>query len=80
MIISVGYHVKSERGVQFRIWANKVLKDYLLKGHAINQRFEKIEGDVWQLKNKVDEIDFQIIPFYKHIYPKKTCGIMPIDV
>jgi hypothetical protein len=60
MIISVGYRVKSERGVLFRIWANKILKEYLLKGYAINQRFEKIEGDVWHLKNKVDEIDFQI--------------------
>ena len=60
MIISVGYRVKSKRGTQFRIWANKILKDYLLKGHAINQRFERIEGDVWHLKNKVDEIDFQI--------------------
>jgi hypothetical protein len=36
MIISIGYRVKSERGVLFRIWANKILKDYLLKGHAIN--------------------------------------------
>jgi len=60
MIISIGYRVKSERGVLFRIWANKVLKEYLLKGHAVNHRFEKIEGDVWYLKNKVDEIDFQI--------------------
>jgi hypothetical protein len=60
MIISIGYRVKSERGVLFRIWANKVLKEYLLKGHAINHRFEKIEGDVWHLKNKVNQIDFQI--------------------
>jgi len=60
IIISVGYRVKSKRGTQFRIWAIKVLKDYLLKGHVINQRFEKIEGDVWYLKNKMDEIDFQI--------------------
>jgi hypothetical protein len=60
MIISIGYRVKSERGVLFRIWANKILKEYLLKGHAINHRFEKIEGDVWHLKNKVNEIDFQI--------------------
>ena len=43
VIISVGYRVKSERGTQFRIWANKVLKDYLLKGYAINQRVDKIE-------------------------------------
>ena len=60
MIISIGYRVKSERGVLFRIWANKILKEYLLKGYALNHRFEKIEGDVWYLKNKVDEIDFQI--------------------
>lgn len=60
VIISVGYRVKSVRGTQFRIWANKVLKDYLLKGYAVNQRFERIEKDVNYLKNKVDEFDFQI--------------------
>ena len=38
VIISVGYRVKSQRGVQFRIWANKVLKQYLVKGYAIDQR------------------------------------------
>jgi len=43
VIISVGYRVKSQRGTQFRIWANKILKDYLLKGYAINQRVDKIE-------------------------------------
>lgn len=60
VIISVGYRVKSVRGTQFRIWANRVLKDYLLKGYAANQRFERIEKDVNYLKNKVDEFDFQI--------------------
>lgn len=60
MIISVGYRVKSQRGIQFRIWANKILKDYLLKGHAINQRFERIEDNVHYLKRKVNEFDFQI--------------------
>lgn len=60
VIISVGYRVKSIRGTQFRIWANKVLKDYLLKGYAVNQRFERIEKDVNFLKSKVDEFDFQI--------------------
>lgn len=38
VIISVGYRVKSKRGTQFRIWANKVLKDYLVKGYAINNK------------------------------------------
>ena len=37
VIISVGYRVKSQRGTQFRIWANKVLKDYLVKGYAVNK-------------------------------------------
>ena len=38
MVISVGYRIKSKRGIAFRRWANKVLKDYLIKGHAINQK------------------------------------------
>ncbi|MCR5697894.1 MAG: virulence protein RhuM/Fic/DOC family protein [Marinilabiliaceae bacterium] len=38
VIISVGYRVKSQRGTQFRIWANRVLKDYLIKGYAVNER------------------------------------------
>ncbi len=60
MIISIGYRVKSDRGIQFRVWANKVLKDFLLKGYAVNQRIDRIENDVYYLKRKVDEIDFQI--------------------
>jgi hypothetical protein len=43
VIISIGYRVKSKRGTQFRIWANKVLKDYLLKGYALNYHIERIE-------------------------------------
>ena len=38
VIISVGYRVKSQRGTQFRIWANKILKQYLLQGYAVNER------------------------------------------
>lgn len=38
VIISIGYRVKSQRGTQFRIWANRVLKDYLVKGYAINNK------------------------------------------
>ena len=40
MIISIGYRVKSKRGVQFRIWANKILKDYLVKGYAVNEKMK----------------------------------------
>lgn len=43
VIISVGYRVKSQRGTQFRIWANRVLKEYLLRGYSINQRFNELE-------------------------------------
>ena len=60
MIISIGYRVNSIRGTQFRIWANKILKEYLLKGHAVNHRLERIENDMYSLKSKVDEIDFQV--------------------
>ena len=60
VIISVGYRVKSKQGTQFRIWANKVLKDYLLKGYALNQRMNRIENTVETLADKVMEIDLQI--------------------
>lgn len=43
VIISVGYRVKSQRGTQFRIWANKVLKDYMLKGYVVSSCMNKIE-------------------------------------
>ncbi len=60
VIISVGYRVKSLRGTQFRIWANKILTEYLLKGYSVNHRLDKVENDVYQIKNKLSEIDFQI--------------------
>ena len=60
VIISVGYRVKSKQGTQFRIWANKVLKDYLLKGYALNNRMNRIEDSVYNLNQKVNEIDLQL--------------------
>ncbi len=60
VIISVGYRVKSKQGTQFRIWANKILKDYLLKGYALNQRMNRIEDNFQKLAEKVDGIDLQI--------------------
>lgn len=60
VIISVGYRVKSKQGTQFRIWANRILKDYLLKGYAINTRMNRIEDNVDKLSKKVTEIDLQI--------------------
>ena len=50
VIISVGYRVKSKRGTQFRIWARKVLKDYLVKGFAVNERMRRDQiGELRQL-------------------------------
>lgn len=46
MITSIGYRVKSHRGVQFRQWANKVLKEYLLRGYAVNQRLMLLEDRI----------------------------------
>ena len=48
VIISVGYRIKSKQGTQFRIWANKILKEYLLKGYAINHRIEQVEKKILQ--------------------------------
>ncbi len=58
VIISVGYRVKSKNGVIFRQWANKILKDYLLKGYAINQkRLEYLEKTIQliDIANRIDE-------------------------
>lgn len=54
VIISVGYRVKSLRGTQFRIWANQVLKEYLLKGYAVNQRIDRLEKVVREHSEKID--------------------------
>ena len=54
VIISVGYRIKSKRGTQFRIWANKVLKEYLLKGYSVNQRLTQLEKRVSDTEEKID--------------------------
>ena len=46
VILSVGYRVKSSRGIEFRRWANSVLREYILRGHAINQRILAVEERV----------------------------------
>lgn len=53
IIISVGYRVKSQRGTQFRIWANKIIKDYMLRGYVLTQRIDKIEQT---LSEQVDKL------------------------
>jgi hypothetical protein len=54
MILSVGYRVKSSRGIQFRIWANHVLRNYLMKGYAVNKRFERLENRMAKTEEKID--------------------------
>ena len=57
VILSVGYRVKSSRGIEFRRWANQVLKDYMLKGYAINQQMLAMEERIdRQLHNHTEHI------------------------
>lgn len=68
VIISVGYRVKSKRGIQFRQWANRVLRDYLLRGYAVNphmrymeQRIDaKLQEHTEQIHELQDKVDFFI--------------------
>ena len=64
VIISVGYRVKSLRGTQFRQWANKVLKDYLLRGYSINQRLIEISD---RLDRRLLEQDSKIAAIRKDV-------------
>ena len=54
MILSVGYRVKSQRGIEFRQWANQVLKEYLLKGYSINRRIEQLEKTVARHDERIE--------------------------
>jgi hypothetical protein len=60
IIISVGYRIKSKQGTQFRIWATHVLRDYLLKGYAMNQRIDRIENNYENLSKEVKQISLQL--------------------
>jgi len=58
MIISVGYRVKSKRGIEFRRWANSVLKDYIIQGYAINNnRMEQLQQAVQIMKRAENQLD-----------------------
>jgi hypothetical protein len=54
MILSIGYRVKSQRGIDFRKWANKVLKEYILRGYVVSQRIERLEQRVTKTEEKID--------------------------
>ena len=62
VIISVGYRVKSKRGTSFRIWANQVLKDYLLKGYSVNKSLQEVKTQLGTQDKRIslleDKVDF----------------------
>ena len=72
VIISVGYRVKSNRGTIFRIWANKVLKEYLLKGYVINENRVIVSNDNYiELKNQVTSINNRLIKIEDKVLDKE---------
>lgn len=81
-ILSVGYRVNSRNATQFRIWANSVLRDYLLKGYVLNQRMDKIERKLLEHDQKFDFlIESSTLPqqgiFYDgQIFDALGCEIM----
>ena len=69
VVISVGYRVKSKRGTEFRRWANKVLKEYLIRGYAMNQRFEHIEETLDKHKEQLEHLNKQVDFFVRTSLP-----------
>ncbi|MCQ2050394.1 MAG: virulence RhuM family protein [Candidatus Saccharibacteria bacterium] len=80
MILSIGYRVKSSNGVKFRQWANKVLKDHLLKGYSINQRLliaeERIDHHLANHENRLNSLEKQV-DFFIKINTPPTEGTIP---
>ena len=73
IITSVGYRVKSKRGIQFRIWANSVLKQYLLNGYAINtERIMAYQSNILQLEANVINIENRLKNLEMTIYSDNT--------
>ncbi len=65
VVISVGYRVKSKRGTQFRIWANKILKDYLVQGYAINEKLLKESNQKLNEFKKIVQLQEKVISEYQ---------------
>jgi len=76
VIISVGYRVKSQRGTQFRIWANQVLKEYLLKGYAVNSRLDQLEQ---RIDKKLLEHECRILENKKQIEFFVRTALPPVE-
>ena len=72
VIISVGYRVKSKRGTQFRIWANKVLKEYLLRGYSVNRLQDverRVDDRLAEHEHRLNQIDSKIDFFVRTSLP-----------
>ena len=69
MILSVGYRVKSSRGVKFRRWSNDILKQYLLKGYAINSRVITLEHQVAEQRVQIQELKSKVDFFVRSSLP-----------
>ena len=73
MILSIGYRVKSSKAIEFRKWATKILKEYMINGYAIDEdRISKVEFEqalmsnrIYEIENRLNEIDEKHILFYK---------------
>ncbi len=77
VIISVGYRIKSARGTQFRIWANKILKDYLIKGYSINE--ERLSQQNEQLKELQESVKILgNVLNYKELSNDESVGLLKI--
>jgi len=68
VIISVGYRVKSKRGTQFRIWANSILKEYLMKGYVVSQRIDRIEKKIIEHDQKFDLLIKTSLPPHEGVF------------
>ena len=71
VIISVGYRVKSQRGTDFRRWATKVLKEYLLQGYTVNQQISEIKQTVVEQKKEIAEIRNKVDFFVQTSLPPR---------
>ena len=75
MILSIGYRVKSPKGVMFRIWANSILKDYMLRGYSVNNRMvaleKRIDKQLIDYKKRLDEHENKIDFFIRTSLPPK---------
>ena len=69
VIISVGYRVKSKRGTAFRQWANKVLKDYLLRGYSVNQNLKEVNTKIDKQEKRISVLEERVDFFVRSSLP-----------